>query len=53
MPGGGPPLLIGRSRERSLLRAQLDEALAGHGGLVILSGEAGIGKTTLAADACR
>ena len=52
-PSSGPPLLVGRSRERSLLRAQLSAALAGQGGLVILSGEAGIGKTTLAEDACR
>ncbi|HEX5501300.1 MAG TPA: AAA family ATPase, partial [Thermomicrobiales bacterium] len=36
-----------------LTRAQLDAALAGQGGLVILGGEAGIGKTTLAEDACR
>ena len=43
LPGNGPPLLVGRSRERSLLHAQLSEALAGQGGLVILSGEAGIG----------
>lgn len=50
MPGSGPPLLVGRSRERSLLRAQLSAALTGRGGLVILSGEAGIGKTTLAED---
>lgn len=52
-PGGEPPLLIGRARERELTRAQLGAALAGQGGLVILSGEAGIGKTTLAEDACR
>lgn len=52
-PSSGLPILVGRSRERSLLHAQLGAALAGQGGLVILSGEAGIGKTTLADDACR
>lgn len=51
--GSGRPLLVGRSRERGLLHSQLREALAGKGGLVILSGEAGIGKTSLAEDACR
>ncbi|MCC6630025.1 MAG: AAA family ATPase [Chloroflexi bacterium] len=40
-------------RERELTHAQLGAALAGQGGLVILSGEAGIGKTTLAEDVCR
>jgi len=52
-PGSKPPLLVGRSRERSLVHAQLSSSLAGQGGLVILSGEAGIGKTTLAEDACQ
>jgi hypothetical protein len=51
--GSRPPLLVGRSRERDLTRPQLGAALAGQDGLVILSGEAGIGKTALAEDACR
>ncbi len=41
------PLLVGREREQVILRQALDEMLAGHGSLVLVSGEAGIGKTTL------
>jgi DNA-binding CsgD family transcriptional regulator/tetratricopeptide (TPR) repeat protein len=51
--GNGPATLVGRSRERSLVQTQLTAALHGAGGLVILGGEAGIGKTSLANDACR
>jgi hypothetical protein len=40
--------LIGRERERSQLGACVTEALAGRGSLVLLAGEAGVGKTTLA-----
>jgi MoxR-like ATPase len=40
--------LIGRERERALLQACVTEALAGSGSLVLLAGEAGVGKTTLA-----
>jgi class 3 adenylate cyclase/DNA polymerase III delta prime subunit len=40
--------LVGRERELTLLREQLDAALGGHGGLVLIAGEAGVGKTTLA-----
>jgi hypothetical protein len=58
MAGGFIPRLAGREREVAWLRAKLDGAQAGYGGLVLLGGEPGIGKTRslfeLAADAsCR
>lgn len=40
-----PRALVGRVAELEALRAALAEALAGRGGLALLSGEAGIGKT--------
>jgi predicted ATPase len=36
-------VLIGREFEWARLRAALDEAAAGRGGLLLLSGEAGVG----------
>jgi predicted ATPase len=38
---------IGRVRECAQLALPAAEALAGHGSVVLLAGEAGVGKTTL------
>jgi len=42
------PSLVGRDREQAALRDHLAATLAGRGGLVLLGGEAGVGKTALA-----
>ena len=42
--------LVGRDAERARLRSALDQARDGAGSLVLLSGEAGVGKTRLAAE---
>ena len=44
------PLLVGRTLEQIFLREELAAVLGGRGRLVLLGGEAGIGKTTLARD---
>ena len=45
-PAPAPPEpLAGREREQALLRERLAAALAGRGALVLIGGEAGIGKT--------
>jgi DNA-binding CsgD family transcriptional regulator/tetratricopeptide (TPR) repeat protein len=50
--GPAPSTLIGRERELTVLRAHLSAALAGRGSVVLIGGEAGIGKTTLADAVC-
>ncbi len=44
------PPLVGRGRERVLLLQMLDAVEQGTGSLMLVSGEAGIGKTTLVED---
>jgi predicted ATPase len=39
---------VGRERELGVLRYHLDAAMNGHGSLVLIGGEAGAGKTSLA-----
>lgn len=48
-PALDPLPLVGRARELARSRERLDRVEAGHGGLLLLSGEGGIGKTRLAA----
>ncbi|MEU1585545.1 AAA family ATPase [Micromonospora sp. NPDC005710] len=45
--------IIGRDHPASLLRAEVDRATTSHGGLVLVTGEPGIGKTTLVTSAAR
>jgi predicted ATPase len=45
------PVLVGRGAELSALMAALDEAIGGAPAVVLLGGEAGVGKTRLAEEA--
>lgn len=44
------PVLIGREQELSLLERSLKQALTGQGQVLLISGEAGVGKTRLLAE---
>jgi len=48
VPDLDEPPLVGRDAERALLLGHLEEAASGRGGMVLLEGEPGIGKTRLA-----
>src|ERR1700750_206936 len=53
MTRASPPLLrsgralLGRERERAALERLLDDVRAGRGGVLVVHGEAGVGKTAL------
>ncbi|HUE97222.1 MAG TPA: AAA family ATPase, partial [Longimicrobiaceae bacterium] len=49
-PRSTRPALVGRDAERTRLGQMLDAACDGHGGLVLLGGEPGVGKTRLASE---
>ena len=45
---GAPWEFAGRARELEVCRPIIERAAAGSGGIIVLSGEAGIGKSRLA-----
>jgi len=47
------PVLIGREREIATLQSLIDQVKQGHGQMLLLSGEAGIGKSRLLAEGKR
>ena len=50
VPSGAPPLLLGRQRDVAELDEALGSAAQGTPQVVLVGGDAGIGKTTLVAD---
>jgi DNA-binding CsgD family transcriptional regulator len=47
MAARGPPLLLGRAEERQLLDRLVQDVREGQSGVVVVRGEAGVGKTAL------
>jgi len=41
------PVMVGRVKEKEAIQSGLSKAIRGHGGLIVISGEAGIGKTKM------
>ncbi|MCH8746021.1 MAG: AAA family ATPase, partial [Chloroflexi bacterium] len=52
-PGQAGRIFVGRQPEMAGLKAAMDDAVAGHGRLVMLAGEPGIGKTRTAQELSR
>jgi DNA-binding CsgD family transcriptional regulator/tetratricopeptide (TPR) repeat protein len=52
-PASDPLVLVGRVREHARLSEHLDRTVRGAGGLVLIAGAPGIGKTTLVATVAR
>jgi DNA-binding CsgD family transcriptional regulator len=47
------PVLVGRRRELEVLQAAIERAVAGEPGVVVVGGEAGVGKTRIVEEAAR
>lgn len=50
IPSAGHQPIVGRAPERALLAERLDALVAGAGGIVLIEGDAGIGKSRLVED---
>lgn len=53
LPSTDAPRIVGRDQETARIRQIVDRAVHGQGAVVLVAGEAGIGKTTLVGEAVR